>query len=94
MNFAISFVVLALVACAHSSPAEGGKYTEKKTFEGDIDEIQGMMLDITSAGEDLGRIEGKLSQIVAAKEKFSTAEVLLETAVNKDTYENKWKPAK
>jgi len=60
-------------------------------FEGDIDDIQGMMLDIASAGEDLAKIEAKLSTIVAEKEEFEKAEQVLEAAVNKDIYKNQFK---
>jgi len=91
MNFAIFSILLALAACAHSSPALKGIYTDNKMFEGDIDDIQGMMLDIVSAGEDLAKIEGKLSQIVAEKEQFEKAEKVLEGAVNKDIYLNEFK---
>jgi len=94
MKFAISFVVLALVACAQSAtvPPADGKFTSNTLFEGDINEIQGMMIDIASAGEDLAKIENGLAQVVANKENFDTAEKLLEAAVDKNDYKNSWKP--
>jgi len=88
MNFAICFVLLALAACAHSAPTDEKKYTDNTMFEGDMNEIQGMMLDIVSAGQDLQMIEGKLSQVLAAKDDFITAEKKLEAAVDKKIYEN------
>jgi len=81
MNVAISFVVLALVACAHSAPAEKLAPEPSGMFEGDLDAIQGSLLDIKSAGEDLGVIEGKLKTLMDDKSKIQDAEGLLQAAV-------------
>jgi len=92
MNFAICFVLLALAACAHSAPLpEETKYSTNKMFEGDMNDIQGALLDIQTAGQDLQTEEGMLEQVVAKKADFEAAEKTLEAAVT-NVYQNEWKP--
>jgi len=88
MNFAISFIVLAFVACAYAKPA--GKFSGNDAFEGDLDLIQGSLDDIKNAGSDLGVIEGKLEGLVAKKADIEAAETALQTAVDKNAYANAW----
>jgi len=98
MNVAIPFVVLALVACAHSAPngeeaaAPATSDTPSAMFEGDLAAIQTSLLDVKAAGEDLGVIEGKLEKLVTQKEAIAGAEKLLQDAVDKSGLVNGWKP--
>ena len=83
------FLVALFVKTSSSKPAE--KYTTNKLFEGDLNEIQGSMMDIKSAAEDLETIETKLSDLAGKKDTIHQAELLLERAVDKTAYTNGWK---
>jgi len=87
MNFAISFVVLALVACAQSQ-----LYSGNKLFSGDADAVQGSLEDIAAAGSDLTKMETKLETVVNSKADIEAAETTLQTAVDKTVYTQGWKP--
>merc|ERR1712055_647116 len=81
MNFAISFVVLALVACAQSQ-----LYSGNKLFSGDADAVQGSLEDIANAGADLTKME----TVVNSKATIEAAETTLQTAVDKTAYAQAW----
>merc|ERR1739848_924262 len=84
MNVAITFVVLALVACAHSAPQ--GSYSTNKMFEGALDDIQGSLADIKIAEGDLASIEGRLGALAEGKADIADVDVLLDKAVDKNAY--------
>ena len=68
-----------------------GTYSTSKYFENTLDGIQGALIDIGSAKNDLDVMEKKLEAIVDGSSMIFKAEIVLENAVAKDVYENAWK---
>jgi len=71
-------------------PAEG-KYGKTKLFVGNLDEVQGALADIASAGVVLGTLEGQLKQLDADSAKILDAEKALELGITTTTIANAWK---
>jgi len=93
MKFAPYFIALALFSCANAAPApEGnGKYTDSRFFEGTLDSVQGAIIDMLMAGEDLDIMEAKLEELVKQRQVIFDAETLLEAAVDASVYDNEFK---
>jgi len=89
MKFVITLLALAALASAtEETVAVEGKYGDNKFFSGTLDNIQGALVDVKSAGEDLGAKEDQLDALVKDSMKIMSAETLLETAVEKAAYQN------
>ena len=87
MKFALSFVAaLALLTIVNG--ANKPEEIKLKYFEGNLDQIQEALLDINSAGNDLGKMEGKLEQLVAKISDLFAAEKALATSVDASVYDN------
>ena len=84
------FIVVYFLKSCTSIPSPKGKYTSNKLFESDLDYIQGAMLDIGAAGEDLKTMERKLAELVGKKDTIYQVEDLLQGAVDKTVYLNSW----
>ena len=78
--------MLALTSCE-----SGGTYSTSKYFENTLDEVQGALIDISSAKIDLDVMERKLEAIVDGSSVIYKTETVLENAVAKNAYENAWK---
>ena len=92
MRFAYCIVTLGLGATIQASP-EGVYGTEGngRYFENNLDGIQGALVDISKAGEDLVTIETKLEALVDGSALIYKAESVLENAVVKTDFVNAWK---
>merc|ERR1712001_109376 len=91
MKFVITLLALAALASAtEETVAVEGKYGDNKFFSGTLDNIQGALVDVKSAGEDLGAKEDQLDALVKDSMKIMNAETLLETAVRKPDYKNSY----
>ena len=89
MKLAISFIAaLAVLALSNAAPSPAGIYSKSKFFEGNLDQIQGAIIDINRAGNDLGRMEVKLDELVKKKASIFKAETALSNAVDSSVYEN------
>merc|ERR1712001_433359 len=82
------FALLALAAFASANPA--GTYGPSLFFENTLDNIQGALVDVANAGEDLGAKEDQLATLVGDSLKIMNAETVLETAVEKAAYKNSY----
>ena len=92
MRFAYCIVALGLGATIQASP-EGVYGTEGngRYFENNLDGIQGALVDISKAGEDLVTIETKLEALVDGSALIYKAESVLENSVVKTDFVNAWK---
>merc|ERR1712141_468224 len=97
MKFVIALLALTALASAEKGQAETvavpGKYGTNTFFTGTLDNIQGALVDVKSAGEDLGAKEDQLDALVKDSMKIMSAETLLETAVEKAAYANSYATA-
>ena len=95
MRFAFCVVALALCAKIQARP-EGDYGTEGdgRYFENNLDGLQGALVDISKAGEDLKVLENKLECLVDGSALIYKAESVLENSVGKDVYINAWKYGK
>jgi len=91
MKFAPYFIALALFSCANAAPAPEGQFTDSKFFEGTLDSVQGAILDMLIAGENLDIMEAKLEELVRQKQVIFDAETILEAAVDAAAYDNEFK---
>merc|ERR1711981_1344594 len=88
MKFVFALLALAALASVDASPE--GTYTENKFFQGDLDNIQGALIDVATAGEDLSKKEDQLHTLVGMSSTIMDAETILETAVDKTAYQNNY----
>merc|ERR1712001_813962 len=94
----MKFAIALLASAANLKPkaetedpaAVPGKYGPNTFFAGTLDNIQGALVDVKSAGEDLGAKEDQLDALVKDSMKIMNAETLLETAVRKADYKNSY----
>ena len=86
MKFVFALLGLAALASVDASPE--GTYGDSKFFQGDLDEIQGALIDVATAGEDLSKKEDQLYNLVGLSSTIMNAETTLEAAVDKDMYNN------
>jgi len=101
MKFAICILAFALMATIEAAPAtETGVYGSDTPLDGSkyfaatgqLDSIQGALVDIEAAGTDLATIKGKLEALVDGAPKVYAAEAALETAVDSAAYTNAFIP--
>jgi len=101
MKFAICILAFALMATIEAAPAtETGVYGSDTPADGskyfaatgELDSIQGALVDIEAAGTDLATIKGKLEALVDGAPKVYAAEAALETAVDSAAYTNAFTP--
>merc|ERR1712080_701434 len=91
MKFAPYIIVLVLFCCAKAAPQYGnGKYTDSKFLEGKLDKIQGAVIDMMLAGEDLEVGEKVLEKLVSQKQVVFDAESLLQKATDASPYNDVW----
>merc|ERR1711981_420396 len=81
MKFVFALLALAALASVDASPE--GTYTENKFF-------QGALIDVATAGEDLSKKEDQLYNLVGLSSTIMDAETILETAVDKNSYQNSY----
>jgi len=88
MKFALCIVAVAMMATVDATPA----YSDVSYFSdgGTLDNIQGAIIDVVSAAEDLGVMEGKLEAIVSASTDVFAVESNVEYAVDRAAYANNW----
>jgi len=84
------FALLALGALASVDALPEGTYTDSKFFQGDLDNIQGALIDAATAGRDLSAKEDQLYNLVQMSSTIMDAETILETAVDKTAYQNSY----
>merc|ERR1712045_520198 len=96
MKFAICILAFALMATIEAAPTETGLYGSDTPADGSkyfaatgqLDGIQGALVDIEAAGTDLATLKGKLEALVDGAPKVYAAESALETAVDSAAYTN------
>jgi len=92
MRFAFCVVALALCAKIQARPdGDYGTEGDGRYFENNLDGLQGALVDISKAGEDLKILETKLEGLVDGSGLIYKAESELENSVGKDVYNNAWK---
>ena len=96
MRQILSLVIFALLIGINATEIEdrdmgatgNGIYTTSKFFEGTLDLLQGAVIDIEYAFQDLEVMESKLSDLASHKEEFDEVVEVLTDAMDKNNLQN------
>ena len=102
MRHILSLVFLVLLIGIHGAKIDdkvaeiedrygNGKYTESKFFEGTLDLLQGAVIDIQYAFEDLEEMEKRLQYLDSQKYLFDKSWEVLSTNLDMKTLKNDFK---
>ena len=86
------YLLLAVTMMSNVDAVPEGTFEAQgnKFFEGGLDDVQGAIEDIESAGEVLASLEGQLKDLDANSGKIIAAETAIEAGIAKSNIKNAW----